>query len=149
MEAVELLDDRAAPRDAGDVRRAERDRFDQRRQAAGVLGQAELRGHVGRPARAGLIPGDDRKLVRECGDLRPPQAAVRGGTMHEHQGRPLAGALISDLESARADDLHDRNLHTRAGPRARIYTTGNAAPLRAFFAFGTSRGTSEVANAVG
>ena len=46
MVAVELLHDGAAPGEAGDVRRAERERLDQRREAIRVVRQAEVRRHV-------------------------------------------------------------------------------------------------------
>ena len=117
MVAVELLHDRAAPGEAGDVRRAERERLDQRREAVRVVRQAEIRGHIGGAARPRLVPGDDRELVGQGGELRPPHAAVRGGAVHEHQRRPLADALIGDLEPVRPDDLHRRKPTCTAGAK--------------------------------
>ena len=110
MVAVELLDDRAAPGDAGDVRRAGRERLDQRREAVRVVRQAEIRGHIRGASRPRLVPGDDRELVGQSSELRPPHAAVLGGAVHEHQRRPRADALVGDLEPVRPDDLH-RRLH--------------------------------------
>jgi hypothetical protein len=93
------------------VGRAERERLDQRREAVRVVRQAEIRGHIGGVARARLVPGHDGELVRQRGELRPPQAAIRGGAVYEHQRRPLADALVGDLESVRQGDPHRRNLH--------------------------------------
>ena len=106
MVAVELQHDGAAPGEAGDVRRAERERLDQRREAVRVVRQAEVRRHIRGAARARLVPGDDRELVGQGGELRLPHAAVLGGAVHEHQRRPLADALVGDLEPVRPDDLH-------------------------------------------
>ena len=75
MAAVELQHDGAAPGQAGDVRGAEPERLDQRRQAVRVVGQGEVRGHVRRAARAGLVPRDDRELAGQRGELRLPHAA--------------------------------------------------------------------------
>jgi hypothetical protein len=38
------------------------------------------------------------------------RAIVLGGAMHEQQRRPLADALVGDLEPVRTDDLRRRNL---------------------------------------
>ena len=46
MVAVELLDDGAAPREPGDVRRAERELVDHGGETVGVVRQAEVRGHI-------------------------------------------------------------------------------------------------------
>ena len=113
MVAVELLDDRAAPGEAGNVRRAERECLDQRREAARVVRQAEIRRQVRGAARAGLVPGDDRELVGQGGELRLPCAAVLGGAVHEHQRRPVADTPVGDLEPMRPDELHRRNLLAR------------------------------------
>ena len=110
MVAVELLYDGAAPGEAGDVRRAERERLDQRREAVRVVRQAEIRRHVRGAARPRLVPGDDRELVGQGGELRLPHAAVRGGAVHEHQRRPLADALVERTKSVTntADRLERR-----------------------------------------
>ena len=111
MVAVELQYDGATPGEPGDVRRAERDRVDQRRKAVRVLREAEVRGHVRGAARSRLVPGDHRELVRQVGQLRLPHAAVRGSTVDEHERRPLSGTLIGDLEPVRPHYLHRRNVH--------------------------------------
>lgn len=113
MVAVELLYDSAAPRNAGDVRGAKRERLDHCHEAARVLPEAEIRRHIRGAPRSRLVPGDDRKLVGQGVELRLPHAAVLGSTVHEHQRRPLADALVGDLEPVRPDDLHRRNLHMR------------------------------------
>jgi hypothetical protein len=118
MVAVELLYDSAAPGEPGDVRRAERERLDQRREAVRVVRQAEIRRHIRGAARPRLVPGDDRELAGQRGELRLPQAAVLGGAVHEHQRRPLADALVGDLQPVRPDDLHRRNRSARAGFRS-------------------------------
>ena len=110
MVAVELLYDCAAPGEAGDVRRAERERIDQRREAIRVIRQAEIRGHIRGAARPRLVPGNDRELVGQGGNLRLPHPAILGGAVHEHQRRSLTDALVGDLEPIRPDDLHGRKL---------------------------------------
>ncbi len=114
MVAVELLDDSAAPGEADDVRRAERDRLDQRREAVRVLRQAETRGHVRGAARPRLVPGDDRELVGQSSQLRLPYPTILGAAVHEDERRPLAHPLIRELESVRPHDLHPPNLHSLA-----------------------------------
>ena len=96
--AVELQGDRAAPREARDMRRAELELLDQRGEAVRVAGQVEVRGDVGRLARAGLVPRHDRELVGQALELRLPEAPVRRGAMHEHERRPLTGAPVGDVE---------------------------------------------------
>ena len=115
MVAVELQYDGATPGEAGDVRRAERNRVDQRRKAVRVVREAEIRGHVRGAARPRLVPGNDGELVRQGGQLRLPHATVHGGTVYEHQRRPFAGTLIGDLEPVRPNDLHRRNVHPAPG----------------------------------
>ena len=115
MAAVQLQHDSAAPRQAGDVRRAQRERLDQRRQAVRVVGQTESLGQVGGVARSGFVPRDDRELVGQAGELRPPDASVLGGAMDQHQRRALAEALVGDLKPVRTNDLHRRNLHASQG----------------------------------
>ena len=78
--AVELQRDGATPGETGDVRRPEVERLDQRRKAAGVVGQGEVRGHVRRATRARLVPRDDGELVR--------QAASCGRHMRESTAAP-------------------------------------------------------------
>ena len=97
------------------MRRAERERLDQGREAVRVAGEAEIRGHIRGTPRPGLIPGDNRELVGQGGELRSPHAAVLGDAVHEHERRPLADVLVGDLEPVRPDDLHRRDLHARRG----------------------------------
>jgi hypothetical protein len=113
MLTVELLRDRSAPRDARNVRRTERDRLDQRREAARIVRQAEHRRQVRGAARAWLVPRNDRELVGQRGELGLPHATVLGGSMHQHQRRPVADTPIGDLEPVSPDDLHHRNLLVR------------------------------------
>jgi hypothetical protein len=108
--AVELLGDSATPGDPGDVRGAERKRLDQRRKAVRVIRQPEFHRQIGGAASPRLIPGDDGELTGQCGQLRLPHAAVFGGAVDEHQRRPLADALVGDVEPVRTEDLHCRNL---------------------------------------
>src|SRR5215218_4078462 len=110
MVAVELQCDGAAPGEAGNVRRTERERLDQCRETVRVVRQAEIRGYVGGSACARLIPRDDRELVGQSGELRPPDAAIRGGAVHEHQRRSRADTLVGELEPVHRNDLHRRNL---------------------------------------
>jgi competence protein ComEA len=70
------------------VRRAERERLDHRGEAAGVVRRAEARGHVRGAARPRLVPGADRELGGEPGELRSPHPPVAGAAAHEHQRRP-------------------------------------------------------------
>ena len=112
--AVELLYDSAAPGEAGDVRRAERDRLDQRREAVRVLRQAEARGHVRGATCPRLVPGDDRELVGQGSQLRLPYPTILGAAVYQDKRRPLADPLVRDLEPARPDDLHPPNLHSLA-----------------------------------
>ena len=115
MVAVELLYDGAAPGEAGDMRGAERERFDQRREAVRVIREAETRRHIRGAARPRLVPGYDRELVSQGGELRLPHPAVLGRAVHEHQRRPLADALVGDLEPVRPDELHRHNVHGGRG----------------------------------
>ena len=43
-----------------------------------------------------------------------PDATVLGGTAYEHERRPLANALVGDLEPIPLDDLHRRTLYARS-----------------------------------
>ncbi len=104
--AVELLYPSAAPREARDVRWAERERVDQRPEAVCVVRQTEARRHIGGMAGARLVPGDDRELVGEGSELRLPDAAVLTGAMDEHERRSLADALIRNVEPVEPDDVH-------------------------------------------
>jgi len=79
--AVQLQDDGAAPRQSGDVRRSELEDLDQRRKAVGVVRQAEVRRDVRGAACSWFVPGDDRELVSEGGELRPPDSTVLGGAI--------------------------------------------------------------------
>ena len=81
MAVVELQHDGAAPREAGDVRRAERERLDHCREAVRVVRQPEPRRHIGGASRPRLVPGDDRELIGQSADLRLPHAAILGGAM--------------------------------------------------------------------
>ena len=112
MMAVEPQYNNAAPGEAGDVRLAERERFDQLREAVRVVLQAEICWHIRRAARPRLVPSHDRELVGQSRELRLRQAPIRGGTVHEHQRRSLADTLVGDLEPVRPDTLHRRNLRT-------------------------------------
>ena len=85
MVAVELLYNRAAPGEAGDVRRPERELLDKRREAVRVVRYAEVRGHIRGATRTRLVPSDDRELVRQSVELRLPHAGVPGGAVDEHQ----------------------------------------------------------------
>ena len=118
MVPVELLHDGAAPGETRDVRWAEGERLDHPREAMRVVGQAEARRQIVRAARAGLVPGDDRELVGQSRELGLPHAAVDPGAVHEHERRPVADALVGDLEPVRANDLHDVNLHAVRGRTA-------------------------------
>src|SRR5512132_4137282 len=106
MVAVELQDDYAAPGDAGDMRRAELDRLDQRREAVRVLREAEISGYVRGTACARPIPSNDRELVGQRSELGLPDAAVLPGSMHKRQRRSFADALVRDLEPAYPDNVH-------------------------------------------
>lgn len=110
MVAVQLLYDCAAPGDADDVGGAERQRVDQRREAIGVVRQAEVRRHIRGAARPRLVPGDDAELVGQGSELRPPHPAVIAGAVHEQQRRSLTDALIGDLKPVRLEDLHRRQV---------------------------------------
>lgn len=71
MVAVELPYDGAAPGQAADESRAERERFDQVGEAIGVVGEAEARRQIGGAAGPRLVPGDHRELVGQRGDPAP------------------------------------------------------------------------------
>ena len=92
------------------MRRAQRERLDQRREAVRVVREAEIRRHVRRAARPRLVPGDDGELVCQGGELWLSHAGVHRGAVHEHERRPFANALVGDLEPARSNDLHGRTL---------------------------------------
>jgi hypothetical protein len=72
----ELQDERAAPGEPADVDGSEREGLDQPRQGVGVVAEAEVSGHVGRAARAGFVPSDDRELIGQGGQLGLPDSAV-------------------------------------------------------------------------
>lgn len=91
---------------------ASRERFDQRGQAVRVIGQPEVRGHIGGAAGPGLVPSDDRELVGQ-GELRLPDPAILGSAVHEHERWPRADALVGNLEPVRADDFHRRTVPPR------------------------------------
>ena len=90
----------------GDVRWAQPDILDDGCEAVRVVRQVELRWQIRGAPSAGFIPGNDRELVRQRGQLRPPDAPVVQGAVHEHERRPFADALVSDLETACANNLH-------------------------------------------
>ena len=115
---VALLHDGAAPGKTRDVGWTKSERVDNRREAVRVVGQVEARGHIVRAARARLVPGDDGELVCQGRKLRPPHAAVHPGAVHKHERRPLADALVGDLDAIRPNDLHGRNLHASSRPKA-------------------------------
>jgi hypothetical protein len=92
------------------MRRAELERSNQRRQAVGVVRQAETFRQIRGAARPGFVPGDDGELVAQAGKLRLPETTVRGSTVHQHQRRALADSLVGYLQPARPDDLHRRDL---------------------------------------
>jgi hypothetical protein len=83
---------------------------DQRREAVGVVRQAEIRRHVRRATRPRLIPGDDGELVGQGSELWAPHTGIHRGAVHEHERRPFAGTLIGNLEPVAPHDLHCRNL---------------------------------------
>lgn len=109
MAAVQLQRYGAAPGDAGYVRGSEGEVPDQRRQAVRVVRQPEVRLHVGGAPRTGLVPGGDREVVSQRGELRPPGTPVLSPAVHEHERRTVAHALVGDLEPVRSQDLHCRN----------------------------------------
>ena len=92
------------------MRGAQRERLDQRGEAARVVRQPEARGQIRGAPCPRLVPGDDRELVGERGELRPPHPAVLGGAVHEHERRPSADPRIGDLEPVRPDDIHALSL---------------------------------------
>jgi hypothetical protein len=98
MVAIELLDDGAAPGEPRDVRRSETDRLDHGREAARVVGQTEVSGHIGGAARPRLVPGHDRELVSQGGELRTPHPAVLCGAVHEYQRRTLPDAFADRVD---------------------------------------------------
>jgi hypothetical protein len=132
MVAVELLHNGPAPRETGDMCRPQIERTDQRREAVGVVRQAEIRGHVRGATRPRLVPGHDGELLGQGGELRLPHAGIHRGAVHEHERRPFADALVGDLEPVRPNDLHRRNLHAGRGPEATILTVGKALPSPRF-----------------
>ena len=141
MVPVELLHHGAAPGKTRDVRWAESERVDDRREAVRVVREAEADRHIIRVARARLVPGDNRELVCQGCELGPPHAAVHPGAVHEHEQRTLADALVGDLEPAHPNDLHGPKLHAsdpRYEPRAALpapaasaSSSARAAPLSA------------------
>ena len=110
MAAVELEHHRATPGQAGEVRRPELERFDQRCKPVRKTRQAEALRRVGGPAGPWFVPRHDRELVGQASKLRFPDAAVLGRTVDEDQGRPLTDPLVGDPEPARLDKLHPRKL---------------------------------------
>ena len=86
--AVELQCDRAAPRETGDVRRAELEVLDQRGEAVRVVREVEVRRDVGRLARARLVPRDDGELVGQALELRLPEAPIRRRAVKNTSGGP-------------------------------------------------------------
>jgi WhiB family redox-sensing transcriptional regulator len=82
----------------------------------------------GGAARPRLVPGDDRELVGQGGELRLPDAAVLGGAVHEHQRRPLADALVRNLEPLRQDDLQHPNVYALRGPVGLLRTEEQLRP---------------------
>jgi hypothetical protein len=73
-----------------------------------------------RSGRPRLVSGDDPELVGRRCELRSPDATVLGGTAYEHERRPLANALVGDLEPIRSDDLHRRTLYARSETSGRL-----------------------------
>jgi hypothetical protein len=106
MAPVELERHGATPGHAGDVRRPDPERLDQRRERVRVAGQAEALRQVGGPAGPWLVPGDDRELLGQADELELPDAAVLGGAVDKDQGWSLTGPLVGDPEPARLDELH-------------------------------------------
>src|SRR5215216_6055827 len=116
MAAVELQRDRAAPGATRDMSGPEIEGIDQRREAVRIVREAKIRGHVGRATRSRLVPRDDGELVCKRGELWLPNAGILRRTVHEHERRPLAGALVDDLESGRPNDVHGGNVQPARAP---------------------------------
>ena len=118
MVAGELQRDGAAPGDAGDVRGAELERLDQRREAVRVVGEPEAPlGHVGGAPRARLRPRrrpSIRRAARRAAAATcdcPVVAAV-----HEHERRPLTDAAVCDFVGPFALTTSIAPTYTQAGP---------------------------------
>jgi hypothetical protein len=110
MAAVELQRHGAAPGDAGDVRRPQIERVDERRKAVRIVRENEIRGDVRRVTCARFVPGHEGELVSQPGELWLPHPRVRRGPVHKHQWRALADVLVGDLEPVRPNELHLLNL---------------------------------------
>jgi hypothetical protein len=91
------------------MRGGELDRVDHRRETVRVLRETELSGHVRGPARARLIPSNDRELVGQRSELGLPDAAVLPSFVHKRQRRSFANALVRDLEPACPNDVHGQS----------------------------------------
>ena len=91
------------------MRGAELDRLDQRREAVRVLREAKISGYVRGTARARLVPGNDRELVGQRGELGLPDAAVLPGSVHKRHRRSFADALVRDLEPAYPDNVYGQS----------------------------------------
>jgi hypothetical protein len=60
------------------------------------------------------VPGNDRELIGQGGDLWLPGTAIIRTAMHEDEPGALADALVGDLESLRLNYPHRRNLPAQA-----------------------------------
>lgn len=92
------------------MRGAQIECLDQRRKAIGIVRQAEARRNVLRATGSRLVPRDHGEIAAQRRDLRPPEPAVGGGAVGEHERRALAGELVGDLHPVRLDELHCRTL---------------------------------------
>ena len=80
-----------------------------------VVRQGKLPRQIRGAPSAWFIPGNDRELVGQTGELRLPDAPVVPAAMYEHERRPFADALVSHLETACADNLHEFTLSGALG----------------------------------
>ena len=64
------------------MRWPEIERVDQGCEAVGVVHQGEIRRHVRRATRPRLVPGDDRELVGQGGELWSPHTGIHRGAVH-------------------------------------------------------------------
>ena len=124
MAAIELLRQDPAPREPGDVRGAEAERGEERRQRIGVPREAEILRRVRRATDAGLVPCDDRELVGQLVELvrhtllsvAVPWRKTIGGPSPERRyaiSRPLTSivSIGSPAEAAVAREQLPRHLH--------------------------------------
>jgi hypothetical protein len=85
-------------------------------EAVRVVRQVKLRWQIRGAPSAWFIPGNDRELVGQSGELRLPDTPVVPGAVHEYERRPFADALVSDLETACPDNLHEFTLSSILRP---------------------------------